>query len=811
MSNNTVMANSTLSVLPSDDLDDDWFLIRLTSAFIDAIWEQSEKASVNRLLWDRFGGITTYCCSIYGISCLAMALVLNRTLVMASTNSSRHQQHAISGSRGLVHSTSLTDILRAFSMIGFKAFAIGLLLYNGYNILVALNLYYQIGLMLGGTLPWFTKFIPSGLFEYDPDFFSPNKYMATPKNQVMIGPTSDMYWPVFLGFCFLLFIETFASVIHGKQPYTESGITIFEHSLAFQEVSSRGGIFGSSQIHKRPTEQVLVACIFLTLNHLNIHIGGLLNGNKYRLIPLTIIGLSFLTYFISCFTSGLLWRFPTIIIISFTPQVLILLIILISILIFAMAVLAKGFQLNDLNYASFLLYENQENDAEFASRNLNVSLSDDFYTALLNIGMLAITLAGKSSYITELSLVTVDYDTWLERSIWEKIKLNIGSLARQNQNQNSNISNHVMNYLKEHNISGYGNMIVTPSKRLISGELSDIFRSDTSDLKSSKNISVFRKRYLFLIEMITDLIQLLYALIIDSFLLDILPRYFNRLILRRPVEQEKSPDEGEEEFEARKRRTPSFLRQYIKKHSVHPTHNMDSQNKAADLLTQSINVDDFSDEQLSQNYISLLLEKEISEIDNSEDYYQSNAYELEHDFDSDIESIDLSSSSYVKVTGIDQNDSPTMIGELFTPEEFQNLMTSTNVDILQQHINHDSQGGILTRAKFNALTRGANFPFDNTADQDETSRLMDLILSKRGTQINQLSNPERVDKSDDFYNTDSKLDCVICQTNVREIITWPCKCFAICESCRLSLVSKGIEGCVCCRRDVEGVSKVYIP
>lgn len=493
MSNNTVLKNATSASGGSNgDQDDEWFLAKFIIAFIDAIWEQSETSSQNRILWDRFGGITTYCCSIYGVSCLVMALILNRTLVMASTNSSRNQQSAISRQRGILNTPKLAELLKNMSMVSFKLFAVGLLLYNCYHLLVALNLYYHTSVTLDASIPWFHVLVPDTIFEYSPDVFNSNRYMATPKDQVNIGPTTDMYWPIFLGFCFLLFIETFVSVVQGKQPYTESGITIFEHSLAFQEVSSTG-FFGSSRLYKRPTEQVLIACIFLTLNHLNIHIGGLLNNNRYRLIPLSIIGLAFLTYFVSCFTNGNIWKFPTIIIMSFVPQVLIMLIIFVSVFIFSMAVLAKGFQLQDLNYASFLLYENNESDSEFRTRNLNINLHDDFYTALLNLGMLAITLAGKSSYITELSLVTVDEDTWIERSIWQKLKYQAKSVASLQAKLNTN---NVTDYLKENKISGYGNMIMTPSKRLISGERTDLFNDDTSDLKNSKSISVLRKRIL---------------------------------------------------------------------------------------------------------------------------------------------------------------------------------------------------------------------------------------------------------------------------------------------------------------------------
>lgn len=805
MSNNTILKNTTsASIGSNEDQNDEWFLVKLIIAFIDAIWEQSETSSQNRILWDRFGGIATYCCSIYGVSCLVMALILNRTLVMASTNSSRNQQSAISRQRGILNTPKLAELLKNMSMVSFKLFAIGLLVYNCYHLLVALNLYFHTGLTMNDSLPWYHVLVPDNLFEYDPDVFNSNRYMATPKDQVNIGPTTDMYWPVFLGFCFLLFIETFVSVVQGKQPYTESGITIFEHSLAFQEVSSTG-FFGSSRLHKRPTEQALIACIFLTMNHINIHLGGLLNDNRYRLIPLSIIGLTFLTYFVSCFTNGNIWKFPTIIIMSFVPQVLIMLIIFVSVFIFSMAVLAKGFQLQDLNYASFLLYENHESDIEFRTRILNISLQDDFYTALLNLGMLAITLAGKSSYITELSLITVDEDTWLERNIWQKLKYQIGSVAKLQAKTNTNS---VMDYLKKNNISGYGNMIMTPSKRLISGERTDIFNDDTTDLKNSKSISVLRKRILFIKEMISDLMQLLYGLIIDSFLLGYMPKVFSHYVLRRQ-HSKKNILESDEDFERRKRKTPAFLRPYIRQ-NMGDSKNIPSL-KELRPSEQSVDLNSYTEEQLAQEYISLLLDKELPDIDDSEDYYQTNYYELDLDEESDIESIDLTSSTSIKGNQL-IDDSHTLIDELLSPEEFQNLMSSANVDVLQRHLNHDSrESGILTRSKFNALSSGLTTQENILSNQDEISKLLELILNKRKSQIYDLSSDRSTNKNDEDYDLNSKLDCVICQTNVREIITWPCKCFAICESCRLSLISKGIEGCVCCRRDVEGVSKVFIP
>ncbi|KAL6933651.1 hypothetical protein ACO0R3_001423 [Hanseniaspora guilliermondii] len=59
------------------------------------------------------------------------------------------------------------------------------------------------------------------------------------------------------------------------------------------------------------------------------------------------------------------------------------------------------------------------------------------------------------------------------------------------------------------------------------------------------------------------------------------------------------------------------------------------------------------------------------------------------------------------------------------------------------------------------------------------------------------------EQEDDFSN-----DCVVCTENKRTIILWPCKCFAICDDCRITLSEKNFAQCPCCRTSVHGYSKV---
>lgn len=55
---------------------------------------------------------------------------------------------------------------------------------------------------------------------------------------------------------------------------------------------------------------------------------------------------------------------------------------------------------------------------------------------------------------------------------------------------------------------------------------------------------------------------------------------------------------------------------------------------------------------------------------------------------------------------------------------------------------------------------------------------------------------------------DIQLACVVCRINPRNVVLWPCRCFAICEDCRISLGLRGFKSCVCCRSDVHGYSKL---
>lgn len=71
-----------------------------------------------------------------------------------------------------------------------------------------------------------------------------------------------------------------------------------------------------------------------------------------------------------------------------------------------------------------------------------------------------------------------------------------------------------------------------------------------------------------------------------------------------------------------------------------------------------------------------------------------------------------------------------------------------------------------------------------------------------GSTLNGISEPSGED-------CDFDLSCAVCKVNERNTILWPCRCFALCEDCRISLGLRGFSTCVCCRGKVHGYCKVH--
>lgn len=280
------------------------------------------------------------------------------------------------------------------------------------------------------------------------------------------GSLSLLYW-FFLTLCTSQLFETLTCALQGKLPMPETGMTIFEHSLAFAECeamisSALGfGFFGvksgdspsssentgplvsRSEILQRlnvPPE-VLLVCLISCFSHLSsavLSVTGI--RHKVRLVNTAIWACCYMSAFLWSFTKifmnplehitdlGVL-RFPTVCIVGFIPHLLILIGILICGIIYGLAVLITALSVpsdaaEGLSFRQRLAwaYNNLQANVQFSSNSsIRIKMSEDFYTALLKIGFNVLTAASEAVYLNEGSRIHVAQMTWLEQKRIDEI------------------------------------------------------------------------------------------------------------------------------------------------------------------------------------------------------------------------------------------------------------------------------------------------------------------------------------------------------------------------------------------------------
>ncbi|KAF8479306.1 hypothetical protein DFH94DRAFT_632238 [Russula ochroleuca] len=117
--------------------------------------------------------------------------------------------------------------------------------------------------------------------------------------------------------------------------------------------------------------------------------------------------------------------------------------------------------------------------------------------------------------------------------------------------------------------------------------------------------------------------------------------------------------------------------------------------------------------------------------------------------------------------------------------------SSTSAPVLLAHMT-DTSSSPLTRRRYRSLVSGQEDPERSAWETFVNSR---RAANRPGPAVNERN-------------------CVICITEERQIICWPCRCLALCDDCRQNLASRHSASkhtCPCCRQQVEGFSRIYIP
>ncbi|KAL4921430.1 hypothetical protein BDW62DRAFT_128932 [Aspergillus aurantiobrunneus] len=156
--------------------------------------------------------------------------------------------------------------------------------------------------------------------------------------------------------------------------------------------------------------------------------------------------------------------------------------------------------------------------------------------------------------------------------------------------------------------------------------------------------------------------------------------------------------------------------------------------------------------------------------------------------------------------------------------------TRQEARILAAHLNAGREGRILTRRQFQEQSERQRAQVLLSAHQsrlammsrrdgrqkpsarEESEILEELILTKRSeASASKAPNAEQTWETGASGLGASGPLCVVCQTNPRSIIVWPCRCLCICEDCRVSLAMNNFGSCVTCRQEVGGFVRLWVP
>ncbi|KAL7629175.1 hypothetical protein AAE478_000695 [Parahypoxylon ruwenzoriense] len=401
------------------------------------------------------GSVFSYATSKWALCCVAMAIILNRTHIFAASR------------RRLRLAWPVRLFLRFLPIILFA--------YQARQLLQSIQCQTSPDF---AELRWGNASKTSDLM-----FAQPSAYLHSLSSVLLLGatdydscravnmipPSNHDYsnelrgslshlWPLFGTLCLSHFLETISCAVQGRPVAVETGMTLFEHSLAFAEADAAignqlgWGLFSSgssnmtyqhasgtsvavsrSMIMKRvntPPEVLLVA-FFSAMSHITSHVLGVFNlQSKYRLISTGFWAMCFMgSLVLEAFDFSLdnpsrmgLFRFPTVCIIGFIPHVMVLAGTLVCFTIYAIALVLSALGPPDtqnaagrpLSFRERLVSAHEYMQANISLSDIRISRDMDFYTALLRTGFAVITMASEAVYLNEDRGVNLKSRTWLE-------------------------------------------------------------------------------------------------------------------------------------------------------------------------------------------------------------------------------------------------------------------------------------------------------------------------------------------------------------------------------------------------------------
>ncbi|KAG9232799.1 ubiquitin-protein ligase-like protein [Amylocarpus encephaloides] len=860
------------------------------------------------------GNVFGYLTSRWAILCFFIALVLNRSIIYASTR------------RNL--------FLRWYLRLALRIGPIALLLVQIHTILQSIqcqtspefsmlrwgNATKHSDLMFtqnGGYLHMISSTLLGATDEQSclavnmipPVEEAEKTHLVNEKPRVALTGSLSRLWPLFQTFCVSQVVESVSCAIQGRLIAAETGMTIFEHSLAFAEADAAignqlgFGSFGGTKVAKAYTNstagtggdyqeiaitrkmilnrvntapEVLVIAFLSGMNHLTSHILAVFNlQGRLRLLNTGFWGMTFISSIVwSIWTFSLddlpnqaLLRYPTVCIVGFAPHLTVLLGIVCCMGIYGLALtlsaLSPPTQEPNANnngdeeappHPSFFrrlkdAHGNMEASVPLSS--IRVSMHMDFYTALLKTGFSIMTMAAEAVYLNESRGVNVKERTWLEDDRLREIEAvgaqwlgptfrlrdpdpslggtelldNIGLVAAKDQ---------PMDLLRE-SPSGYAREM-TVHKTVNSSGHEKTIRDGVGAIERTG-------RWVMGLEFVLGITTLLLSCW-ASWTLKALgcagiqsrPRVLVWLATR-PTRHGKE----KKRLDAHDPDTLNFWLLNIDGELTLPKDDhVDVEREMRNRLqNREGKWGDAQEEKLGGQLYKWWLSGGWWGVDDTSGEFGVEREEEDDDTTSVISSAtETSVDEHEWESESDGRRTPTQHSPQASRESTPFTDTPLDAVDLAQLLNpknpdqradaqtlaaHLSSTNIVTRSRFkqivardraqvltSTLHRPTHLPRPNQKlTPEEEIQLLEYILITSRTTHNTSGNKTWSDGAQGLGEGGPQ--CVVCQTNPRAIIVWPCRCLSLCDDCRVTLAMNNFDKCVCCRRDVGSFSRIFVP
>jgi hypothetical protein len=606
--------------------------------------------------------------------------------------------------------------------------------------------------------------------------------------------------------------------------------------------------------------EILLVAFLSCMSHLTSHILGIFNmQGRLRLANTAFWGICFmaaiswsiLTFSVDEIKSQALLRFPTVCIIGFIPHVLVLAGIILCSLIYGLALVLNALSpppgSQQQTFLQRLRSAHQNLQASSLLGSVSISMHMDFYAALLKTGFTALTMASEAVYLNESGPeIRVHSMTWLETERLKEIEESRASWIGSNFRglDPSGIPDGVgLVDGKEQNVEAL--------RRSISGfareKVSVVGKQKTTDRAIRDGVGATERsgRFILALELFGGILKLIVswsATLVLSLLARAGVQYRPRWLLWfiSSSKSSKRSDERREHENTDKNTLKFWLLDAEGELSLPKDEHVDVEAEMRKRLRGGKRHWDQTDEQtLDSNLYGWWLNGGWWGSDDSSGAFVPMTTESDEDTTSVFSmSTTASEQGWESEKGdddgrrtptqrspqISRDSSPVFDTPLNSSDLAQLLHPKspeqrTQAQTLAAHFGSDT---IMTRSRYRALdqqqrakvltsTRQRPKGFtvsEKLTPEEEVEILEHLIISRRTS-----SGPAPAFswENGDRGITESGPPCVICQSQPRDIIGWPCRCYCLCDGCRIELAMHNFSACPTCKTPVTAYSRIFVP